>query len=180
MTFHSNFLLRIFRQSLYLVLRRSMLTLTTVCLLILSITVSANNNVHAQNIPLEMATSVSINDAWARATFALAKTGAAYLSVTNSASQTVVLKSVSVEQSIAMIAQLHHTVMENDMMRMQELEDGIRIKAGATVELSPGGMHIMVMGLQKPLNKDDSIEITLHFEDGSQLIQNFPILDKRN
>jgi copper(I)-binding protein len=75
---------------------------------------------------------------------------------------------------------LHHTVMENDMMRMQELEDGIRIKAGATVELSPGGMHIMVMGLQKPLNKDDSIEITLHFEDGSQLIQNFPILDKRN
>jgi copper(I)-binding protein len=34
--------------------------------------------------------------------------------------------------------------------------------------------------LQKPLNKDDSIEITLHFEDGSQLIQNFPILDKRN
>ncbi|MGK0370070.1 MAG: copper(I)-binding protein [Glaciecola sp.] len=163
---------------------KTIITNASLLFLIVTVATSANVNadVHAQaqKTQVQIATSVSINDTWVRATFALAKTGAAYFSVTNNDSETIVLTSVVVDESIAMMAQLHHTVMEDDMMRMQELEDGIEIKAGATVELSPGGMHVMIMGLQKPFNKGESIEIELHFKDGSQLTQIFPILEKRN
>jgi copper(I)-binding protein len=123
---------------------------------------------------------VQISEPWARATFALAKTGAAYFSISNNGKKAIVLTSVSVSSSIAMMSELHHTSMEDGMMRMQELEDGIKVNAGEEVELSPGGMHVMLMGLAGPLNKGESIDIELHFDDGTSLIQVFPILDKRN
>jgi copper(I)-binding protein len=155
-----------------------------VLLLMIAVMLSAKANAdgHAQDetAHAKAANMASINGPWARATFALAKSGAAYFAITNTGSHEIVLTSVAVDSSIAMMAELHHTVMQDDMMRMQELEDGIIIKAGATLEFSPGGMHVMLMGLQKPLSKNESIIIELYFEDGSQLTQIFPILDKRN
>ena len=161
-----------------LVLRASF----SVVILATTATVYASANVHHQAhiAEISMASSVSINESWARATFALAKSGAAYFSITNTSNHDLVLSSVSVDNSVAMTAELHHTIMQNEMMSMQELEDGIEIKAGSTVELSPGGMHIMFMGLQKPLNKDEFINVNLIFEDGSQLSHSVPVLDKRN
>jgi hypothetical protein len=145
-----------------------------------AVNASANEHHQAHIAEISMASSVSINEPWARATFALAKSGAAYFSITNTSSHDLVLSSVSVDSSVAMTAELHHTIMQNEMMSMQELEDGIEIKAGLTVELSPGGMHIMLMGLQKSLNKDEFINVNLVFEDGSQLSHSVPVLDKRN
>lgn len=140
----------------------------------------ANAHNHKNDKAFNMAESVSISESWARATFALAKTGAAYFSVSNSGDKMVVIESVSLSPSFAMMAELHTTVMENDMMQMQELSEGIKIKPGDTVEFSPGGKHIMIMGLEGPLQKGKSIIITLHFEDGSSKEQLFPIVDKRN
>lgn len=142
--------------------------------------VNAHDHKSTQGQPQNMAESVNISDSWARATFALAKTGAAYFSANNTSDSTVILESVSVTTEIAMTAELHTTVMKDDMMQMQELSEGVQIKSAQAVEFSPGGKHIMIMGLEGPLQKGKSIVITLHFEDGSSIDQRFPILDKRN
>jgi len=141
---------------------------------------NAHDHKNTQDQPKTMAESVNISDSWARATFALAKTGAAYFSANNISDSMVTLESVSVATEIAMTAELHTTIMQNDMMQMQELSEGVKIKPGETVEFSPGGEHIMIMGLEGPLQKGNSIVITLHFEDGSSTDQLFPIVDKRN
>lgn len=141
---------------------------------------NAHDHKGTKDKPHNMAESVSISESWARATFALAKTGAAYFSASNTSDSVIVIESVSVAAEIAMTAELHTTVMQNDMMQMQELSEGVKIKSGEAVEFSPGGKHIMIMGLEGPLQKGNSIVITLHFEDGSSTDHVFPILDKRN
>jgi hypothetical protein len=156
-------------------------TMTLVVLsLCLTFGLHARADEHAASDLKLMANNVEINDAWARSTFALAKTGALYFSITNNGAQNVQLLSVSVDSSVAMIAELHHTVLEDDMMRMQELEDGINIKTGDTVELLPGGMHVMLMGLTGPLNAGGTVDLELHFSDDSHTQYTFPIQDRRN
>ena len=141
---------------------------------------NAHEHKDTKDKPHTMAESVSISDSWARATFALAKTGAAYFSASNTSNSAIVIESVSLAAEIAMTAEFHTTVMKNEMMQMQELSEGVKIKSSETVEFSPGGKHIMIMGLEGPLQKGKSIVITLHFEDGSSKDQLFPIIDKRN
>jgi copper(I)-binding protein len=141
---------------------------------------NAHNHSAKVDSPNSMAMSINVSEPWARATFALAKTGAAYFSVSNMGNTAVVLESVSLQADIAMTAELHHTMMQNDMMHMQELSEGVKINSGESVDFSPGGKHIMIMGLEGPLQKGKSIVITLHFADGSSKGQVFPILDKRN
>ena len=127
-----------------------------------------------------MATGLLITDAWARATFALAKTGAAYFTASNNTDEDILLSAVSVNSDVAMTAEIHHTVMQEDMMQMQELSDGVLIKAGMSVEFAPGGKHLMLMGLAGPLNKGEFVIIKLEFKDGSHVLHRFPIKDKRN
>lgn len=127
-----------------------------------------------------MANQIEINGAWARATFALAKTGAAYMSLKNISEKDLLLVSVSVPESVARDAQLHHTIMEDDMMRMQELEAGVRIESGGSVEFMPGGKHIMLMGLTGPLVEGQTVVITFEFEDGSVLAHSFMVKDASN
>jgi copper(I)-binding protein len=152
-----------------------------VCVFVLSSMLMFNVKAggHESTSQNDMASAVHINEPWARATFALAKTGAAYFSITNHSEHPVILSSVSVDKSIAMKAEIHTTVMNDNMMQMQELTDGIKINAGSMVELSPGGIHVMIMGLEDPLNKGESVSINLHFSDGSHLLKSFPIIDKR-
>lgn len=126
-----------------------------------------------------MASQVKVSDAWARATFALAKTGAAYLSIENQSNTDVTLLNASVDESIASMVQIHHTIMENDMMVMQELSEGLVIPKASSVSLSPGGVHIMLMGLQGPLKEKESFELRLYFADESSHIVNVFVKDLR-
>ena len=126
-----------------------------------------------------MANQVNVSDAWARATFALAKTGAAYLTIENQSNSDITLLSASVDKSIASVVQIHHTVMENDMMAMQELSAGLVIPKASSVSLSPGGVHIMLMGLQGPLKEKESFELRLYFADKSSHITQVLVKDLR-
>lgn len=147
--------------------------------LLISILIIPASYAHNHN-EKSMADKVEIEGAWARATFALAKTGAAYFNMTNNSAESVHLKSASVSGDVAMMTEIHHTIMKNDMMQMQELEEGVMIDANQTVSFEPGGKHIMLMGLSGPLNKGESVEITFTFADDSSLTHTFNILDKRN
>ncbi|MCF3638532.1 copper chaperone PCu(A)C [Rhizobium sp. TRM95111] len=60
--------------------------------------------------------------------------------------------------------QLHEMTIENDVMTMRRLAGGVEIPAGGTVDLKPGGLHIMFMGLKQPLKEGEKIAATLTFE----------------
>lgn len=66
--------------------------------------------------------------------------------------------------------EIHETIM-NDAgeMQMQEAEGGVAIPANAVTELKPGGNHVMITHLLKPIAVGSSIEITLSFSNGTSV-----------
>ncbi|WP_371193701.1 copper chaperone PCu(A)C [Glaciecola sp. SC05] len=114
-----------------------------------------------------MAENIVIEAAWARETFKMAKTGAAYITLSNPTENDITLVSASADESVAGMVEMHNTVVVDNMMRMQELEDGLIIKAGETITFQPGGMHFMIMGLTGPLLGNSSFELELAFADDS-------------
>jgi len=122
---------------------------------------------------------VTIENAWARATFALAKTGAVYLSIHNQSENKLILLSVSVESAVASDAQLHETLMQDEMMQMREATDGFAILPGSTLEFSPGGKHVMLMGLEKPLTTGEQFVLSLKFENNKVMRVPIEVKDAR-
>jgi copper(I)-binding protein len=70
---------------------------------------------------------------------------------------------VAVTTEAAANAELHQSVEENGVARMLPV-DSLEIPAGGSVELKPGGYHIMLMGLKAPLKKGDVLMLQLKFE----------------
>jgi copper(I)-binding protein len=58
---------------------------------------------------------------------------------------------------------------------MRELDKGLEIPPGATVELKPGGFHIMFMGLKAPFAKDTKVPLTLVFEKAGSIDVELPV-----
>lgn len=71
---------------------------------------------------------------------------------------------MSVAAPDAASAQLHEMKTENGMMTMAEIQGGLALPAGQAVALAPGGDHIMLLGLSRPLAEGDSVSLTLGFE----------------
>lgn len=119
---------------------------------------------------------ISVVEPKARATFALASTGAVYMDIVNSGEHADRLTHASVAADIAAKVEIHTMVMNGDMMQMRELEDGLPLAAGSTSSLAAGGNHIMLMGLAGPLNDGESFTITLHFEKAESISISVPII----
>jgi hypothetical protein len=105
--------------------------------------------------------AIVITNAWARATPPGAKTGAAYVTVTNTGAQAD--KLLSAATPAAGEAQLHTTITEDGVMKMRPVS-AIDLKPGASVTLKPGAMHLMLMDLKQPLKEGDSFPLALTFE----------------
>jgi len=120
--------------------------------------------------------NISVIDPKARATFALAKTGAAYMTLVNDSDKPDVLKRVTVAPDVAQMVEIHTVLMDGEMMQMRELEDGLPLPANDSVTLKPGGFHLMVMGLAGPLEAGKSISLTLHFANAKPQIVSVPIV----
>ncbi|MQB09209.1 MULTISPECIES: copper chaperone PCu(A)C [Agrobacterium] len=73
-------------------------------------------------------------------------------------------KLIGVESSASGRAEIHEMAMVNDVMKMRKLDDGIVIPAGQTVELKPGGLHMMFFDVKKPFAEGDKVPVTLIFE----------------
>lgn len=105
--------------------------------------------------------AIDITDAWARATPAHAMTGGAFATITNTGSEDDQL--VSAASDVAKVVELHTHVMEGEVMRMRRVP-AIDIPAGKTVALAPGSFHIMLIGLQRPLQEGETFPLTLVFK----------------
>jgi periplasmic copper chaperone A len=102
---------------------------------------------------------IEVKDAWARATPAKAENGAAYLTIVSPASDRL----TGVSTPIAKQAELHNMTMESGVMKMRPLA-GLDLSPGEPATLKPGGVHIMLMGLNQPLKPEESFPLTLSFE----------------
>ncbi|MEO7813850.1 MAG: copper chaperone PCu(A)C [Sphingomicrobium sp.] len=108
---------------------------------------------HAEAAPL-----ITVNDA---RVIALPTSAGAYFTLANSGGRDRLL---SVDALGVGQAGLHLTDMADGFMRMRSLDGGIEVPAGATVRLSPGGKHVMIQNLARPLAAGSTIRLTLKFE----------------
>lgn len=110
---------------------------------------------------------VTVAAPWSRATPGGAKVAGGYLKITNNGSAPERL--VSATASAAGRVEIHEMSMVSGVMRMRPLNDGLTIKPGETVELKPGGLHVMFMDIKQQFKQGDAIKATLQFEKAGKL-----------
>jgi copper(I)-binding protein len=106
--------------------------------------------------------SIEIRQPWARATPPTAQAGGGYLLLTNTG--TTADRLIAARSPAADKVELHEMKMDGNVMRMRELDKGIEIPPGTSVELKPGGLHLMFTGLKAPFARDSKVPLTLVFE----------------
>jgi periplasmic copper chaperone A len=101
-----------------------------------------------------------ISSVWARATVPSVAVGAAYFTIQNRGMQPDTL--VGASCPVAGAAMLHRTVQKNGVSHM-EPAGNIDIPPGKTLQIAPGGLHLMLMALKQPLHAGVLIPLTLEF-----------------
>jgi copper(I)-binding protein len=109
---------------------------------------------------------LEVSDAWARASIGPGLVGVAYFTLRNEGAAPAEL--LAVTTPAASEAKLHTTKMEDGVMKMRPLKD-LTVAPGETLQLAPGGNHVMLMGLVKPLEEGDSFPLTLDFGEAGTL-----------
>ena len=79
---------------------------------------------------------------------------------------------------VAGVTQIHTMAMDDGVMVMRELPDGLELPVGETVTLEPGGYHIMFMQLNAPLVEGETVPLTLTFEQAGDVDVILPIIRK--
>ncbi|MBQ8104557.1 MAG: DUF1775 domain-containing protein [Afipia sp.] len=110
---------------------------------------------------------------WTRATPGGAKIAGGYLKITNNGKSADRL--LSAISAGADRVEIHEMSMTDGVMKMRPLTDGLTIKPGETVELKPGGFHIMFMDIKQPLKQGDKLKATLTFEKAGKLDVTFDV-----
>jgi periplasmic copper chaperone A len=106
--------------------------------------------------------ALTLEQPWSRATPGGAKVGGGYVSIANTGATPDRL--IGGSFPLASKVELHEMRLDGDVMRMKPVEGGLEIKPGATVELKPGGLHLMFMDLKEPLKEGQTVKGTLVFE----------------
>ncbi len=106
---------------------------------------------------------LEISDIWVRSSEMSVSGGMTgmFMEITNPTSSEITLVGGS---SDAGMVEIHETVMGDDGMQMQEINGGIEIPAGSTVVLQPGGLHVMIMGLNDDVLAGDEVTVDLEFD----------------
>ncbi len=117
---------------------------------------------------LAIAAAPTVSGAWARATPPGVSVGAAYLTIAGGSTND---RLVGASTDRASMVQLH-TVEESNGVAAMRQADGVPVPAGRQVVLAPGGTHIMLMGLSRPLVAGETFPLQLRFEKaGEQVVQ---------
>lgn len=104
-----------------------------------------------------------IEGPFSRASAGRGRAGAAFMTITNTGDGDDRL--IAAETDVSSLVELHaHRMDAQGVMRMREVEGGIPIPAGETVALQPGGLHVMMMGLERRLAEGETFPLTLVFD----------------
>lgn len=105
----------------------------------------------------------TVKDPWARATVAQQKASGAFMQLQSAKGG----KLLSASSPVAGVVEIHEMAMEGNVMKMRAVPS-LDLPAGKTVDLKPGGYHVMLMDLKKPLAAGDTVPLTLVVESAGQ------------
>ncbi len=115
-------------------------------------------------LSLPAAAQVKIDGAWARPTVPGQQGGGGFMTLQSAAADRLVGGTTPVADRL----ELHTMTMEGDVMQMRQI-DRIELPAGRRVELKPGGLHVMFIGLKQPLALGTKVPVTLKFEKAGEV-----------
>ncbi|WP_343803662.1 copper chaperone PCu(A)C [Marinobacterium maritimum] len=118
-----------------------------------------------------MAADVAVKTPYARATAPGQPNSAVFMQINNQGEAT---RLVNASSSAAKVVELHAHTQDQGVMRMRQI-DAIELPANSQVELAPGGLHIMLIGLEAPLQDGSQIDMTLEFDDGTSEQLDVPV-----
>ena len=104
---------------------------------------------------------VSVHRPWSRELPPVAPNGAAYFQVENGGSESV--RIVGASSPVADRAELHTHEMDGGVMKMRHVR-AVEVPAKGTASFAPGGLHVMLIGLKKPLVAGESFPLILEFD----------------
>lgn len=125
---------------------------------------------HAAEITIGTLTLV---DPYVRATLPNAPVGGGFVTISNTGAADDRL--ISASSPAAGIVQIHEMKMDGDVMKMAELPEGLVLPAGQSVELKPGGFHIMFMQLKQQFVEGTTVPVTLTFEKAGSINVEFAV-----
>ncbi len=114
------------------------------------------------------APKITVKDAWVREVPPTSKMSAAYMIIENTGNEPDRL--IDASNSASKVTELHETV-DGKMRKVRAIE----VPAGGKAELKPGGLHIMLIDLNKPLKEGESVDITLKFEKSGEVKVTAPV-----
>jgi copper(I)-binding protein len=114
---------------------------------------------------------VAIGQPWARSTVPGQTAGGGFLTLQSVGGDDRLL---GASAAVAQTVELHTMSMDGNVMRMRRVE-AIDLPAGKTVELKPGGLHVMFMGLKAPLGEGDTFALRLRFEKAGEVTVNVKV-----
>lgn len=127
----------------------------------------------ADEPPAGPAAGVEVSDPWVRAMPPSAAVAAGYLTLHNAAARP--LRLLAVESPMASVVEIHEMRSANGMMQMRHLTEGLLIEPGQTVQLEPGGLHLMFMDPTATFSAGDSVPLTLRFDDAPSITLDAPV-----
>ncbi len=105
--------------------------------------------------------SISVENAWSRATAPSMKTGVVYLTIVDHGVPDRLLAAAT---PAADKAELHQTIRNGNVTEMRPADGGVPVAPDKPATFAPGGYHIMLVGLKQPLHQGQSFPLTLTFE----------------
>ncbi len=126
---------------------------------------------------MTFADGITVEDAYLRASGPMARAAAAFMVIKNDTQAPVTLMGATTDA--ARTVELHTHIIEDDIAKMREIEDGITIPPGATHELKRGEDHVMLMGLTNKMTDGDVVTLTLSFADADPVTLDVPVDNER-
>lgn len=124
------------------------------------------------------AADIMVMDPYARAASPSAKAGAAFMTLHNTGDTDDRL--IAAQTDAAQRVELHTHIETGDgVMQMTEIEGGIPLPAGEMHKMVRGGDHVMLMGLNGPLEQGKDITVTLVFEEAGEVVVTIPVDNER-
>lgn len=102
---------------------------------------------------------VTVQEPWIRATVAQQKATGAFMRLTAAQDS----KLVAVSTPLTAVAEVHEMAVQDHVMKMRQVQ-ALPLPAGKTVELRPGGYHLMLMDLTQQVKEGQTVPLTLTFE----------------
>jgi copper(I)-binding protein len=141
-------------------------------ILVAAIALMLPGTAFAQHMHAHGTGDIEIESAYSRAMLPVAKVGGGYLTINNSGEAD---RLVGAKSDRAGEVQIHEMKMNGAVMEMRELDNGIPVPARSTVELAPGGYHLMFMNVPKAFKEGETLKATLIFEKAGPIEVEFAV-----